>query len=498
MPEAKVLLIFICTLLCFCNAQLHAQTETLSVQKQRADFEIFKGGLEEGHSGLYYFIEKKSFAQKCDSVAATFKEAATTESFYLKLRYLITLLNHGHTRIELPGDDKVNFKMAVLKADKKYLPLQLTILQNKLYVLTDCSDEQTIAKGAEIKSINGIAVKTLMQKMIHYIPADGINQSFKYYNLYNYYYFHFLYNLFYPSVATFDVELPNAKKIYRIKAKTPAAMESMYKKLNGKSSSYFDDPLSYTPIIAGSTAYIKVGSFYKGFIENFQHKFFPFIDSAFSDMANKQTKNLIVDLRDNEGGGDGYNDYLFAHLAKTEATDVGAIRVPGRTFSYTNYTVNLSDDVKGFMADPKEFLRDDTSLLLKDKYVELMTDKTPSVARQFNGNIYVLINGGTFSASTGFINRLYNYRQHSKAPIEFIGEENGGDIYSNVECAGQGYTIKLPNSFIVVDMPFLCFGDLKKVYPAKRLPDYKVSAAIKDLIAGRDTVLEFVLRKIKK
>jgi len=106
-----------------------------------------------------------------------------------------------------------------------------------------------------------------------------------------------------------------------------------------------------------------------------------------------------------------------------------------------------------------------------------------------------LTNGGSFSASTNLIKRLYNFRQATKSDILFVGEENGGDIYSNTECAGQGYSIKLPNSSIVVDMPLLCFGLLKKDYPQKRLPDYEVYDKITGLKVGKDNVLDFAIKK---
>jgi hypothetical protein len=111
-----------------------------------------------------------------------------------------------------------------------------------------------------------------------------------------------------------------------------------------------------------------------------------------------------------------------------------------------------------------------------------------------NGNIIVLTNGGTFSASTNVIKRLYNFRQKTNNKILFVGEENGGDIYSNTECAGQGYIIKLPNSNIQIDMPLLCYGELKKQYPTKRLPDFVVFSTIDALKNNIDTILNYATK----
>ena len=77
-----------------------AQKPVLTLEQQFEDLEIFKGGLQEGHSGLYFYIDKTTFEEKCDSIKKTFLQNASIESYYLKLRYLITLLRHGHTRVK--------------------------------------------------------------------------------------------------------------------------------------------------------------------------------------------------------------------------------------------------------------------------------------------------------------------------------------------------------------------------------------------------------------
>ena len=127
-------------MLLFGFARLQAQSPTLTSVQQAEDFTIFTGALQEGHGGLYYFIDKRIFAQKCDSIRKSFREGESIGSYYLKLRYLITLLRHGHSRINLPGEKGVNYKMGVLRKDKQYLPLQLIVSDKKLYVLNDCSD----------------------------------------------------------------------------------------------------------------------------------------------------------------------------------------------------------------------------------------------------------------------------------------------------------------------------------------------------------------------
>lgn len=492
--------IFLLSLFAFMTIlKANAQSSTLTVKQQNEDFTIFKGGLQEGHSGLYYYIDKQTFEEECDSIQKTFKERATIEEYYLKLRYIVASLHHGHTRISLPTNGNVNYKMAVLDSTKLYLPYEFLIANNQLLVKEDCSKEQLIPKFSVVKSINDVSSKVLIQKMLPYMTADGINQTFKFYSLYNYFYFHYLFNLFYPSKKGVKMEIENNNTHFYIELLKPKTIDSIYFAKNRKSISDYDKQLEYNPNLPNQTAYLKIGSFYKGFIENFGQKYEAFLDHAFTNIKSSDIQSLILDLRNNEGGGDGYDHILLSYLTETIEKPKGVIKVPGRTFKYAQYAINVTDDIKGFIQNPSEFLRDDTSLYIKDKYVEMMAEGTVNPpTNQFGGRIIVLINGGSFSAANVVIGFLYQDRKVTNREILFVGEENGGDIYCNSGCAGQGYIIKLPNSSIQVDMPFLCFGELKKQYPPKRLPDYQVFDNIADLRANKDNVFEFALKLCHK
>jgi hypothetical protein len=116
----------------------------------------------------------------------------------------------------------------------------------------------------------------------------------------------------------------------------------------------------------------------------------------------------------------------------------------------------------------------------------------------FKGAIYVLTNGGTFSASNTMVQSLSRYRSETGRPVFFIGEENRGDFSNKVQCAGQSYIIRLPASGITVDMPFLCAEQGKQTYPGKPLPDYKVYETAQDLVTGTDRVLQFTINLVQK
>ncbi len=486
----SIVLITLCFLIL---TDIKAQQNTITLAQQVEDFKIFVGGLNEGHSGLYYFIDKNTFVRQCDSIQKTFKEKETIENYYLKLRYLITLLNHGHTRINAPTKGNVNYKMAVLDSTKLYLPFEFLIINKQLIIKEDCSKEQLFSQYSVVKSINGMSAEDLIQKMAQYIPADGINKSFKYYNLYNYYYFHYLFNLLFPDKKGVGIVLKTKNKRqyvdYYIELLKARDIEKNYLTKNKKSISSYDKQLEYKPNLPNNTAYLKIGSFYEGFIESLGQKYEPFLDSAFADIKAKDLQNLILDLRSNEGGGD-YHKLLLRYLS-VNPTKQNKRFAPGREFNYTKYAIDIPEDLTKFIANPDDFLVNKTSLELKE---DGESKKVPFPKNSFLGKVIVLTNGGTFSASTFVISDLYAERKNTNRKILFVGEENGGDIYCNTLCAGLSYIIKLPNSSIAVDMPLLCFDELKKEYPKKRLPDYEVFDKISDLKANQDNVLDFAIK----
>ncbi len=474
---------------------LAGQKKVLSLQQQIEDFTILTESLKEGHAGIYYYIDNKTFQRKCDSLKNTFRNQEITENFYLKLRFLISCLHHGHTRIELPNPNGINYKMRVLDTSKSFLPFEFLIINRQLVIKADCSREQLFQKYTVVKSINGVSTEKLIQQMLPYMPADGKNESFKLYTLYNYFYFHHLFNLFYPEKKGIKIEIAGNKTHYYIELLKPSIIDSIYSAKNKNGISQYTKQLAYQSEISPATAYLKIGSFYKGLIEQFGQQYPTFIDSAFTDLARRKTGNLILDLRNNEGGGDGYDNILLAHLISntTEATTV--IKVPGRKFTYNKYTVDLSEDVRMFIENPSEFLENDSSLSIKKKYTDIMIEaRNTNPSHQFKGRLMVLTNGGSFSAANTVISALYFNRKETGRIILFTGEENGGDIYSRSTCAGQGYTIKLPNSSILVSMPFLCFGEKNNKHPRKKMPDYTVYDSVKSLSENKDKVLDFALQ----
>ena len=111
----------------------------------------------------------------------------------------------------------------------------------------------------------------------------------------------------------------------------------------------------------------------------------------------------------------------------------------------------------------------------------------------FRGNLYLLVNGGSFSASSILAAKLNN---DGRATI--IGEETGGANDGNI--AGRYSTVKLPNSKlklpigIMLIKPNIDFSNTMKGV----VPHHEVIPDLTDHFTGEDPELEFVLEMIQK
>ena len=111
----------------------------------------------------------------------------------------------------------------------------------------------------------------------------------------------------------------------------------------------------------------------------------------------------------------------------------------------------------------------------------------------FKGKLYVLINGGSFSASCILSSNLKGTKR-----AVFVGEETGGDYNGCV--AGWAPEIKLPNSRLNLRLPLLIIQPKQKTNIEGHgiFPNVEIEPSLTDKINNIDPELNWVLDDIKK
>lgn len=503
----KRFIAFIIGLICVFGQNVSAQNnqppKNLTLAQQQEDFKIFRGSLEEIHVGLNWFITEKDLNDLFDSTYNSLTENARSEDYYLKLRLIMASLKHGHNGITLPQEDGVNYRLSSLAKSKKFLPLAIRILNNRVFIAVNTSANEKLTAGTEIVSINSETVGKIIEKQLPLMFSNGRNVSFKIGNLENYYQFHYLYELMNRGVERFVIEaIPyNSKKkqTYEIDGELPQTISERFEKITGKGISKYVNLLQYRVVDEkNKIAYLKIGSFYKGLLDNYER----FLDKTFTEIKQSGIKHLIVDVRQNEGGGDGFWQMAYTYTTGNSlAEGNGLLSVKGDKFSYLKYVETPSLELMAFANKPYAVIDKtaDGRFRLKPQF-KSSDDAVnyPAPPNAFSGKLYVLADGMTFSAGTAYVSTV-RYELLKKGQfVKFIGEEPGDDFNAGVGSSGTAADIVLPNSKVKVKIPLLGGGDVP--YSMKQnppIPDYRVIPTAKDLANGADAELNFTIDLIK-
>ena len=214
-----------------------------------------------------------------------------------------------------------------------------------------------------------------------------------------------------------------------------------------------------------NTALLNVPSFAPKRLKNAydQKNFKREIDDCFSIIFQKNIEHLIIDIRENGGGNPVFSVYLLRYLFNQPFTQAREGRV----------VKNAAED-------------DLIKRTRKKWYPWYGIGKFKPKRKNYSGNVYVLISGGTFSAAVEFGSTLRKYER-----AIFIGEETGGNpiiMAGNYLKEGR----KLKHTGIMHYSGIICtiYDDLKSNNGRGIIPEYPVQTQLEDIISTNDKCIE--------
>jgi len=496
------------------NAEINTKRNEKDLQK---DIDFVHHKLESLHPDLYHYISKKDLDYKFDSLKTSLTTPMTSNEFYFRLSPVVASIKQGHTQT-IPLVKKMKYHDRKSAGSKGLSPLahfDFELFDNKLYIVKNNSKDTTIKAGTELQMVDGIKPIDVITRYRTTFTSDGSNQTFfsrklaKGFARYFYYEHGILdsvncqlkYKDTLRNLTLLRIEKPVKSVVDKTKEQKALDRELKQKEEKKKRLLGYDTlkriyskELTF-PVQDSSVAIMKINDFMKGNYRKFYKQSFQQLNSA-------HTKTLVLDLRDN-GGGHIRDIYtLYSYLADSSFHLIEKPQVTSKTslwhIGYYNdqpfwvqviqtillpFVVEM--DIITYLKTKKEKDHTYTFALRESRLARVKSDG-------FRGKVYVLINGGSFSASSLLSSNL----KGSKRAI-FVGNETGGAYNGCV--AGilpvrtlPASKLKLRFGLMVCKTPYSDVPDGRGI-----LPDMEITPTIADRINGKDPELDWVLNDIK-
>ncbi len=457
-----VLLLMLCCSFANINAQntenKPIKSPTFSVEALQEDFSQWRNRVEKKHPLIYFYHSKKEIDATFDSSYASIQTPMTEIDFFRLLSFVTTKINDGHNFI----NPSSNVIQEILKSDK-LLPLDIQLLDNKLFITNNLSTIDLPKIGNQIHTINGVSASNLIKEMLAIIPSDAYTPYSK--SIFSQY-FRFYYHICFGLNKDYLISYQDADEVKKINL-----TGSTLKEIRSRNKySTKEKCIQFKMIDSLKTAILTLSTFSDEAIKkDCGLKFKKVIQAHFETIQNTNTAHLILDLRNNNGGNPASVKFVLKRLMNQTFQQ----NVECRVVKHPN---------------EEDFWKRTT----KRWYPAYGLGKIRPVKNPYKGKIYVLINEGTFSAG---VDLAYALKKYSEAT--FIGQETGG----NPIIMG-GYLLKtsweLSNTKIQVSPATLCTlsDDLDKNKGRGLLPDYVIEHSFSDS-GNIDKYIDFTLDLIK-
>lgn len=475
----KYSLSFLLFAACACNTskntvQIPAKIDPASLKK---DVVILNRALQTYHPSLYTYTPKNELENAFKTSIESIKDSLNEADFAYKiLAPLIARIRCGHTSVSLSGQ----YKKYQQSNPPAAFPLLLRFFGDTIVVSKNLNRTDSLfKKGTRILSINGENSQDIKSQLFSFFPIDGYAESVNLARINNNFPFYYRMVNGVDSAYTIDYfDDKHVLKISRLQALIPGPQKKTQPASKSQKPKTTPHRLREMELQVDTSSHLAYM-----YLANFDHplKSHRFIRKSFKKIKHHQIRHLIIDLRNNGGGVIDNEVFLARHLRKTSFRVADSAVAITRNFrGYGKYFRN--EWINGFIM--KFFThKDEHGLFHMTGYWEKRAFN-PVRHRFFDGQIYILTGGMTFSAASLFCITL-----KGQDNVRLIGEETGGSGYANNGLLIPDFV--LPNSRVKVRMPlFRLVPDSMAINNGRGvLPDIQVLPTIASFLAGYDPVM---------
>ncbi len=449
----------------------------ITTDEMREDLTILYTALLEGHPGLYDYVSESDLETAFYGLMDEVQFVSSRKEFQNLLSRVLRLIRDSHLSI-------IYETIPPPEGTTSWPSISFGFLNDSLVVTRTMSDYRNFL-GRRIRSVNGFEIDKIRNAIIYTVDEhDGFVESYPDFILLTLSGIRF-FNEFYPAVKTRDLDI----LFYNGEQKQFEGLNNV-----GVNSciNYYPSWRAFythpgkrisTSMIADSIALVTIGTFDLNDLEMAQ------IEDFIKSLSNKQCENLILDLRNNHGGSIHNMALLFDLIYGNDfkTSEYSIVKKQGG-FSFFEYTDNymLSDTLFADFAT----IQGRNGYYRKTAINRKLIDEDET----FTGDVFVLVNERSFSASTVFAALT---KKHSRGKI--IGRESGS-TYSHVNGSHFANLI-LPNSKFRIRIPLvkIVFDTVQRSWTGWGrgvMPDYLINFSLEELEWKSDTILNTAIALI--
>lgn len=424
----------------------------LSAEQVSLDLRQLQAELEELHPGYDWYSSSESLTEQFDE-AIEHAQSMDDILFFGLVKRLLAQVRCGHTRASIPEPQRLAFESSA-----RFVPLSTVILEKAAYIKGAGPTSAGLKMGDQIVAINGQPLSEIVSLMSDHLSSDGFNKTLKYQLIgRNFSYF---YSLFVDHEAD-HYQLDLIRNDVRFSVELSGI--SIHELLEINTRTRPDKILELTE--NQDYHYIRISSFGSSAINRAGQDYYPFLAESFAKIAAKP-KPLILDLRGNGGGDDLYGAKLVSYL----------VDKPFRYFEKIEVTEHYSGYGSIEETQGNRLMTSHDGLNIQQ----------PS-ANSFNGPLYVLIDGLSFSTCADVASVL----KANKRGI-MIGEETGGGSGGNT--SGNSSSLTLDHSDIRINIPmwkYTTASDPNRIFGRGVMPDVSMKLTAVELLEEEDHILNY-------
>ena len=398
-----------------------------SPQQLKRDFSVYRTLLETHHPGLYWYTSKDSMDYFFSAGNEKLKDSMTEPDFRNVLSYVTSKINCGHTSIR---SSKAWNKFTDSVALSSIFPLGLKFWKDTIVVTANLNRKDSIlTRGTVITKINNKSVSELTDTLFEYMSTDGYNLTHKYQSLSNRGLFGSLYTSVFGLSEKYRIEYidstgqlkntvipaynPVKDSLFRRRIRTlnqepkPSKKERKRQELNNIRLLKIDS--------VNQSAMMDLGSFGRGYGLR------RFFRNSFITLKKNKIGHLIIDVRGNGGGSVTNSTMITKYIADKPFKVADTLYAIRKNSRYQHYIQNNFWN-KLFIT---VFTRRKKDGYYHFGYFERHYFQ-PKKNNHFDGKVYILTGGNSFSATTLFASSLIKQEN-----VIVVGEETGGGAYGN-------------------------------------------------------------------